>query len=58
MEMKIRIIAEQQQKARKYLIDRDNHWQSKVCKSVSCIDCVSIDYYNTNNSLQSISNSY
>jgi hypothetical protein len=56
--MKIRIIAEQQQKARKYLIDRDNHWQSKVCKSVSCIDCVSIDYYNTNNSLQSISNSY
>jgi hypothetical protein len=30
MEMKIRLIAEQQQKARKNLIDRDEYWQAKV----------------------------
>lgn len=30
MEMKIRLIAEQQQKSRKNLLDRDEYWQSKV----------------------------
>ena len=35
MEMKIRLIAEQQQKSRKNLLDRDEYWQSKVRDNIA-----------------------
>ncbi len=42
MDMKINLLAEQQQKHRRYLNERDEHWRAKVSLefSVEVLDCL------------------